>query len=118
VLVTGTVKMRDEDPQLVCEDVEEFVPSEAELTRREYLLRIRVPRGKSDVLELARLDQLMTALATYPGDDRYELFIRNGKWEARLGPSGRQTGVQFCPELMQRLEDLLGPNTVEPVQVS
>ena len=47
LLVTGTVKMRDDEPQLVCESVEEFVATEEEVNRREYLVRIRLQRSKN-----------------------------------------------------------------------
>jgi DNA-directed DNA polymerase III PolC len=115
LLVTGTVKLRDDEPQIACESVEEFIPTDEELNHREYLLRIRVARAQSDTLEIARVDQLLTALAKYPGEDRFELIVRNGKWEARLVPTKVVPGVKFCPELMQRLEEILGPNTVEPI---
>ena len=67
LLMTGTVKLRDEEPQIVCESVEEFVPTDEELNHREYLLRIRVPRAESDPLDIAQVDQLLTALMKYPG---------------------------------------------------
>ena len=113
VLIGGTVKLREDEPQLVCESVESFVATEEELNRKEYLLRIRVSRGKSDALEVARADELLTALLKYPGDDRFEVLLRNGRWEARLAQSSEQPGVKFCPELMQRLEEILGAGSVE-----
>ena len=112
VLVTGSVKLRDDDPQLICDSVEAFEATEEEMNRKEYLLRIRVPRGKSDTLEIARAEQLLTALSRYPGEDKYEFVVRNGRWEARLTPPSGSAGVQYCPELVQRLEEVLGPNTV------
>jgi DNA polymerase III subunit alpha len=119
LLVTGTVKLRDEEPQIVCESVEEFIPTDEELNHREYLLRIRVTRtGENDVLELARMDQLLTVLMKYPGEDRFELIVRNGKWEAKLIPRKELPGIKFCPELMQRLEEILGPNTVDPLIIA
>jgi DNA polymerase III subunit alpha len=119
LLVTGTVKLRDEEPQIVCESVEEFIPTDEELNHREYLLRIRVTRtADNDVLEVARMDQLLTVLMKYPGEDRFELIVRNGKWEAKLLPGKELPGIKFCPELMQRLEEILGPNTVDPMIVS
>ena len=117
LLVTGTVSLRNDEPQIVCDDVEEFVPTDEEINRIEYLLRIRVARGKSDALEIARVDQLLTALNKYPGEDRYELLVRNGRWEATLLPEPGQVGVKFCPELMQRLEEILGTGTVDAVPV-
>ena len=117
LLVTGTVSLRNDEPQIVCDDVEEFVPTDEEINRVEYLLRIRVSRGKSDAVEIARVDQILTALNKYPGEDRYELLVRNGRWEAKLVPASGQSGVKFCPELMQRLEEILGTGTVDAVPV-
>ena len=117
LLVTGTVSFRNDEPQIVCDDVEEFVATEEEINRIEYLLRIRVSRAKSDALEVARVDQLLTALSKYPGEDKYELLVRNGRWEAKLLPEPGQPGVKFCPELMQRLEEILGTGTVDAVPV-
>jgi DNA polymerase-3 subunit alpha len=115
VLVTGSVKLRDDEPQLVCDSVEEFIPTDEEINHKEYLLKIRVPRGRSDALEIARIDQLLTALNRYPGEDRFELRVRNGRWEALLVQLSGQAGVQVCPELMLRLEEILGPGAVEAV---
>lgn len=112
VLVTGTVKMRDDEPQLICDSVEEFAVTDEEMNRQDYLLQIRVPRGKSDSLEIARAEQLLTALSHYPGEDKYEFLVRNGRWVARVVPPSGSAGVQYCPELVQRLEEVLGPNTV------
>ena len=118
VLVSGTVKLRDDEPQIVCESVESFVATEEELNRKEYLLRIRIPRGKSDALEIARADQILTALTKYPGDDRYEVLLRNGRWQVRLAQAPEQPGVEFCAELMQRLEEILGPGSVDAVPLA
>jgi DNA polymerase-3 subunit alpha len=115
LLVTGTVSLRNDEPQIAADAVEEFIPTDEEVNRREYLLRIRLRRGASDPREIAQADQVMTALARYPGDDQYELVVRNGRWEARIERRGAQ-GVLFCPELMQRLEEILGPGSVEARQ--
>ncbi len=117
LLISGTVKLRDEDPQIVCESAEEFAPTDEELNHREYLLRIRVPRASTDPLDIAQVDQLLTALMKYPGSDHFELFVQNGKWEAKLVPGKAVPGVKFCPELMLRLEEILGPNTVDPILI-
>jgi DNA polymerase-3 subunit alpha len=113
LLVTGTVSLRNDEPQIAADAVEEFVPTDEEVNRREYLLRIRLHRGASDPLEIAQADQVLTVLNRFPGDDRYELVVRNGRWEAQLVASGGAQGVRFCPELMQRLEEILGPGSVE-----
>jgi DNA polymerase-3 subunit alpha len=113
VLVTGSVKLRDDEPQLVCESVEELEVSEEELSRREYLLRIRLARTGNDVLDRVHVEDLIGALRRFPGPDSYELLVRNGHWVARLVPPDDGSGVRFCPELTQQLEQILGPGTVE-----
>ncbi len=113
LLVTGTVKLRDEEPQLVCESVEAFVASEEEVNRREYLVRITLQRGRNAVVDIARVHDVITILNDFPGDDRFELYVRNGRWQARLTlPAGRP-GVRFCPELQSQLETILGAGAVE-----
>src|SRR5262249_15098320 len=101
LLVTGTVSLRNDEPQIVCDTGEEFVPTEEEVNRREYLLRIHIERGRagrSDTLEIALADQVLTALNKYPGVDHYELIVRNGRWQARLIARSGTQGVRFCPE--------------------
>ncbi len=118
LLVTGQVKMRDDQPQLVAEEVEAFAVSEEEASRRTMLVRIRMQRGKNASVDVTRAQDVLTALHDYPGDDRVELWVRNGVWEARMPAPGGRLGVRFCPELLQQLERTLGPNTVEAVPVA
>ena len=113
VLVSGTVKLKDEEPQIVCEKVETLEVSEEELNRRPYLLRVRVAHQGSDVLDRVRAQDVLQVLRSFPGEDHCELLVPNGRWLARLEPTGREAGVRCCPELQQRLEELLGPGTVE-----
>ena len=118
LLVTGLVKMgRDDEPQLVADEVEEFVVSEEEANRREYLVRIHLQRGKNTAIDLTKAHDVLTALHDFPGDDRFELFVRNGAWEARLPAPAGASGVRFCPELMQQLEQALGTGSVEAIPV-
>ncbi len=118
VLVTGTVKLRDDEPQLVCDEAEAFLVSEEEATRRDYLVRIHLRRGKNSVLDRAQLHDVITILRDFPGDDRYEFVVRNGRWEARLATVPGRLGVRFCPELTRQLEKVLGPNSVDGVPMS
>jgi DNA polymerase III alpha subunit len=116
LLVTGTVKLRDDEPQLVCESVEEFAAlPEAEITRPEYLVHIHLRRKKNSTLDIEFLRDAVTVLNDFPGDDRYEFVVRNGRWEARFASVPGQRGVRYCAELHQRLEGILGPNSVQAV---
>jgi DNA polymerase-3 subunit alpha len=113
VLVTGTVKLREDEPQLVCESVEVLEVSEEELNRREYLVRVRFARTNNDVRDRVRIEELLGVLRKFPGQDRCELEIRNSHWLVRLMPPLDGSGVRFCPELQGQLEDILGPGAVE-----
>ncbi|HEY7850311.1 MAG TPA: OB-fold nucleic acid binding domain-containing protein, partial [Ktedonobacterales bacterium] len=119
LLVTGQVKMgRDDEPQLIAEEVEAFVVSEEEANRRAYLVRIRLQRGKNAAIDKAKVQDVVTALHDFPGDDQVELYVRNGVWEAQLLLPTGTSGVRFCPELMQQLEQALGSGSVEATPVA
>jgi DNA polymerase-3 subunit alpha len=113
LLVTGNIKLRDDEPQLICESVEAFEMTDEETTRQHYLVRIRMRRGKNSTLDQEYLRDVLTALHDFPGDDHYEFVVRNGRWEARLRAVASGQSIRFCPELVTQLERILGPNTVE-----
>jgi DNA polymerase III subunit alpha len=112
VLVTGMVKMRDEEPQIACDSVEELVVSEEEINRPEFLLHIRLTRA-NDTFDIVHAQEVLQLLRKFPGEDRYDLIVRNGKWVAHLAPAADVAGVNVCTELQQGLEAVLGPGTVE-----
>jgi DNA-directed DNA polymerase III PolC len=113
LLVTGQVKLREEEPQVVCDSVEVFALSDEDVSRRDYQLRITLRRGRSDPLDIAHAQDALAALEQFPGHDTWELFVRNGSWTARLGPQKGQGRVRYCPELHQQLEGILGTGSVE-----
>ncbi|HET9981473.1 MAG TPA: OB-fold nucleic acid binding domain-containing protein, partial [Ktedonobacterales bacterium] len=118
LLVTGTVRFRDDDPEIICEGVEAFELPPDEADRKEYLVRIAFKRQKNSALDVAHLQDVLTALNDFPGHDRYEFVVRNGKWEARLTMPPGRAGIRYCPELHQQLEGLLGPGAVLPQYAS
>jgi len=116
LLVTGSVKLRDEEPQLVAEGVEEFEATEEEMNRPTHLLRITLQRGadaRSEALAKVDVHDVAIALARFPGEDRYELLVRAPRWQARLAPPATVPGVRYCPELHQALEQILGVGSVD-----
>jgi DNA polymerase-3 subunit alpha len=113
LLVTGQVKLREEEPQVVCDTVEVFALSEEDVTRRDYHLRITMRRTRNEPLDVAYAQDVRTALEQFPGHDTWELLVRNGRWVARMAPPKGQDGVRYCPELHQQLEGILGPGSVE-----
>ena len=118
LLVTGQVKIgRDDEPQLVADEVEEFTVSEEEANRREYLLKIHVQRTHKAAVDKANVQDVVTTLRDFPGDDRFEIYVRNGLWEAQMTLPPGTDGTRFCPELMQRLEAILGSGAVEAIPI-
>jgi DNA polymerase-3 subunit alpha len=113
LLVTGQVKLREEEAQVVCDSVEIFALSEEDLTHRDYHLRITLKRTRNEPLDIAYAQDVRTALEQFPGHDTWELLVRNGRWMAQLAPPKGQDGVRYCPELHQQLEGILGPGSVE-----
>jgi DNA polymerase III subunit alpha len=115
LLVTGTVKMREDEPQLVCDTAEEFVTGEDETSHREYVVRIHLRRSKTNLADQQDIRRVLDILRDFPGEDSCVFHLRNGRWEARLPMRPEQTGVRFCPELVTQLERVLGPNSVEGI---
>jgi DNA polymerase-3 subunit alpha len=125
VLVTGTVKLRDEEPQLVAEAVEVFEASEEEVSRPTHLLRITLRRdiethtgARSDALAKVDVHDVQAALERFPGQERFELLVRGDRWLARLVPAAGRPGVRYCAELHSELEHILGSRAVEVVALS
>ncbi len=119
VLVTGLVKIgRDDEPQLVADEVEEFTVSEEEASRREYLIRIHLQRTHNAAIDKTNVQDVVTALRDFPGDDHFEIYVRNGLWEAQMSLPPATSGARFCPELMQRLEATLGSGSVEAIPIA
>ncbi|MGH2501357.1 MAG: OB-fold nucleic acid binding domain-containing protein, partial [Ktedonobacterales bacterium] len=119
VLVTGLVKIgRDDEPQLVADEVEEFTVSEEEANRREYLIRIHLQRTHNAAIDKTNVQDVVTALRDFPGDDHFEIYVRNGLWEAQMSLPPGTSGARFCPELMQRLEATLGSGSVEAIPIA
>ena len=87
----GAVKMREDEPQLVCDTAEAFVVSEEEAARRAYLVRIRLRRTTIAPWTRRSWTTSPSILREFPGDDTYEFVVRNGRWEARLPDSGQRS---------------------------
>jgi len=110
VIVRGEVQVRRDEPGILCTGVERLKSVEEEMNRKEYLLSLRLQL--SGTSELAVSDDIMKVQDIHrhvhasPGRDRYEIFVANGEWVARLTP-GDNT-VQYSLKLHRQLESILG----------
>ena len=132
LLVEGRVKLRGDRVQLVCEHVrcyqleeakdEEVVapqPSEAPLTTAEagvggalpeHRLLISLGQTSDETHDIAHLHKIIDTLRDFPGQDEVSLAVDNEQKVFRLKlPHVR---VNYCPELHQRLIELVGEDGV------
>jgi hypothetical protein len=71
-----------------------------------HLLIINLRQTDDEEGDIARLGQVVSILKSYDGRDEVQLNVINGSGAVPLKMPGLQTG--FCPELQQRLVDLIG----------
>ena len=130
VLVKGKVRVRDDQVQLSCDSVEQYQPpapskdeeamaapaveipevtgevtagtEPAEIRR----LIIKLSQTKDEDGDITRLHQLIAILQGFPGHDEVKLSIANDDKVFSLRLANIST--DYCPELHQRLVDLLG----------
>jgi DNA polymerase-3 subunit alpha len=111
VLLTGKVEVREETIKILCETAEPFPVAETDLEQHHHLVQIILQRTHNDTLDLARADNLLTLVRRYhDGMDRYEIVVRNDRWEAVLVPE--EDSIRYCPEFHVAAEELLGAGAV------
>jgi len=128
LLVTGKVKVREDEVQLVCDRVRYYQPEEKAATAPVEAPAVAVTKPVSSnrlvismaesgekASDIAYLTKLMDIISEFPGEDRVKLRIINeGKVVHLDWPN---VSANYCPELHQRLAALVGEDGVklEPV---
>ena len=115
LLVEGKVRLRDDQVQLSGESVRRYQPEAAPReepvvveetpaqSRRLVISLSQTPDKEGDV---ASLRKLIEALRGFPGEDEVNLCVTNGGKIINLKMSNIY--VDYCPELHQRLVELVG----------
>jgi DNA polymerase-3 subunit alpha len=120
LLVEGKVRLRDDRVQLNCEHVRRYQPEAApppevkaaEETRvqpepvKSRRLVISIRQTNDEESDTAHLHKLIDTLKGFPGDDEVNLCVANGGRVINLKLSNVYTN--YCPELHQRLVELVG----------
>jgi len=128
LLVEGKVRLRDDRVQLSCDKVrryqptvqaEEIVaspPEEAPVVAEETTISTTPAESRRLVISLIQtsdeegdktnLHKLITALGDFPGQDTVKLSVTNGERVINLRLYNIHTN--YCPELHQRLVELVG----------
>jgi DNA polymerase-3 subunit alpha len=114
LLVEGKVRLRDERVQLSCDSVQRYQPeargeepvAEAAPLVKGRRLVISLCQTQDEETDIASLHKLIEALMGFPGDDEVSLCLVNEQKGFNLKLSNVYTN--YCPELHQRLVELVG----------
>ncbi len=128
LLVEGKVRLRDDRVQLNCEYVRRYQPEAAQqgepIVAEETTaytapvkgrrLVISISQTSDEESDVAYLHKLIDTLGDFPGQDEVNLCVANGEKIINLKLSNIYTN--YCPELHQRLVELVGEEglKVEP----
>jgi len=125
LLVEGKVRLRDDRLQLSCETVRRYQPEaalreepmvaeETQAPVKGRRLVISISQTSDEATDVASLHKLVEVLRGFPGEDEVNLCVTNEERVFNLKLSNIYTN--YCPELHQRLVELVGEGglKVEP----
>ncbi len=127
LVVQGKVRLRDDRVQINCDSVRRYQPAQEEpITTAEPMvpeapveavtgstapkarrrLLIYISQTSDEDGDITRLNRIVAALKAFPGSDEVQLNITNGAEATSLRLANIHT--TYCPELHQRLVELVG----------
>jgi DNA polymerase-3 subunit alpha len=128
LIVQGKVRLRDDRVQISCDNARHYQPAQEKepiispepvevevpveavtidtAPAESRRLVISVSQTSDADGDIARLDRIMAVLKVFPGQDEVQLNIANGEEVTNLRLSNIYTNC--CPELEQRLVELVG----------
>ena len=122
VLIKGRVDDRDGTAKIICESANLYEPTSSSENdtspsqEERYHLYITVPRSGDQEGDIARLGEVCQLLTTYPGQDRFTLYVANGQSMVELSFPNDTTG--YCVALERALIEKLGAGTVRVSTIS
>jgi DNA polymerase-3 subunit alpha len=112
LLIDGTVDVRNDRLQLI---VEEAAVLERKVSTGAGTLSVYVRRSGDDDHDIGRIREAYLLLRQFPGTDRFELLTDEGGRPVPIPLPGGDGSVCCCPELLERLQALVGPDTVQVI---
>jgi DNA polymerase-3 subunit alpha len=127
LVVQGRVRLRDERPQISCDNVRLYQPPqegqgpgpapETEALKESIVAAAKAPASRHRLIiniaqtadkegDVARLGKIIAALKTYPGRDEVQINVLNGGVPIPLKLPSAPTG--YCLELREQLAALVG----------
>jgi len=124
LLVEGRVRVRNDRLQLSCDNVRRYQPETAPEEAPEEEKKPEPPPPKSRLTisikqtedidkDVACLNKLVDTLRIFPGEDEVNMCVVSGDRVVNLKLSNINTG--YCPELHQRLVELVGEEGLKVV---
>jgi DNA polymerase-3 subunit alpha len=115
LLIEGKVRLRDDRVQLSCDSARRYQPEavkeeaaakEPEAPPKSRRLVINISQTSDEEADVVELRRLVEVLRGFPGRDEVNLCVTNGDKVINLRMSNIY--VDYCPELHQRLVELVG----------
>jgi DNA polymerase-3 subunit alpha len=126
LVVRGKVSFRGRDPSLIVESAtneimtahpREEMPVQPLPGLGTVHLHITIPRSPDLTQVTKQLGQIYDLLQSYPGEDRFSLYVENGgRGRVQIDFPNDSTG--HCAELEQKLRALVGMGTLQVEQVT
>jgi DNA polymerase-3 subunit alpha len=118
LVVRGRVSLRGREPSILADSVTNEIttahpvdgPSPSS-PKGPVHLHVTVPRSGEMDSVIKRLGQVYELLQSYPGEDRFSLYVENGS-QGRIQISFPNDTTGHCVELEQKLRELVGAGTV------
>ena len=123
LILRGKVNFRGREPSLIVDSAtnevlsarpRDEIPPPSAPTRDLVHLHISVPRSQDLQYLIQRLGRVYDLLQSYPGEDRFSLYVENGG-QGRVQIDFPNDKTRHCPELEQQLRALVGMGTVAVV---
>jgi DNA polymerase-3 subunit alpha len=126
LVVQGKVNLRGREPSIIVESatneivtvhpLAETAPPPSPPARRLVHLHITVSRNRDMEQTIRRLGQVYDLLSSYPGEDRFSLYVENGS-QGRVQIQFPNDTTGHCVELEEKLRALLGAGTIRVVSM-
>ncbi len=110
LVIQGKVRARNDGAQLICDQVRQYEPgkekppAEPKPVKRRLIITLIWTDNEQD--DIARLNRIAEILRSSPGEDKILLVIVTTA--ERVTMDAPDTAVNYCPDLHQRLVELVG----------
>jgi DNA polymerase-3 subunit alpha len=128
LVVRGRVSVRGREPSILAESVtneiltvhtreDRSLPAASSSDARPVHIHVTVARNHDMEHTIQRLGQVYDLLRSYPGEDRFSLYVENGGHN-RIQIEFPNDATGHCLELEQKLREMVGAGAVQVEPIS